>query len=168
MNLSLRLTVVLLVKAVSSATLLILRRSSNNTSKPRLSRLVTNPQVAVLPTQADLCIVLGTSLQVQPLASLPGACKSGVPRVLINMERVGGLGSRSDDVLLPMERVHLSPGVVDLVDDLSDCMDDCQTARVNNNQKQQLRAGSGWRWFPCWLCLVGQRLECWDGKKMKK
>jgi NAD-dependent histone deacetylase SIR2 len=44
--------------------------------------------------------VLGTSLQVQPFASLPGACKSGVPRVLINMERVGGLGSRSDDVLL--------------------------------------------------------------------
>ncbi|TIA28866.1 NAD-dependent deacetylase sirtuin-2 [Aureobasidium pullulans] len=53
-----------------------------------------------VPTEADLCIVLGTSLQVQPFASLPGACKSGVPRVLINMERVGGLGSRSDDVLL--------------------------------------------------------------------
>ncbi|KAH0128901.1 NAD-dependent histone deacetylase SIR2, partial [Aureobasidium melanogenum] len=51
-------------------------------------------------TEADLCIVMGTSLQVQPFASLPGACKSGVPRVLINMERVGGLGSRSDDVLL--------------------------------------------------------------------
>ncbi|KAJ9318959.1 hypothetical protein DTO271D3_547 [Paecilomyces variotii] len=53
-----------------------------------------------LPAAADLCIVMGTSLTVQPFASLPGYCKEGVPRVLINMERVGGLGSRPDDVLL--------------------------------------------------------------------
>jgi NAD-dependent histone deacetylase SIR2 len=53
-----------------------------------------------LPAAADLCIILGTSLCVQPFASLPSFCKEGVPRVLINMERVGGLGSRPDDVLL--------------------------------------------------------------------
>lgn len=53
-----------------------------------------------LPAAADLCIVMGTSLSVQPFASLPAMCKPGVPRVLINMERVGGLGSRPDDVLL--------------------------------------------------------------------
>lgn len=53
-----------------------------------------------LPEQADLCIVMGTSLSVQPFASLPGFCKQGVPRLLINMERVGGLGSRPDDVLV--------------------------------------------------------------------
>lgn len=53
-----------------------------------------------LPAAADLCIIMGTSLQVQPFASLPGFCKEGVPRVLINLERVGGLGSRPDDVLL--------------------------------------------------------------------
>ncbi|KAI9926650.1 hypothetical protein ASPWEDRAFT_724733 [Aspergillus wentii DTO 134E9] len=53
-----------------------------------------------LPEEADLCIVMGTSLSVQPFASLPGFCKDGVPRVLINMERVGGMGSRPDDVLL--------------------------------------------------------------------
>ncbi|RAL07588.1 SIR2 family NAD-dependent protein deacylase [Aspergillus homomorphus CBS 101889] len=53
-----------------------------------------------LPEQADLCIVMGTSLTVQPFASLPGFCRDGVPRVLINMERVGGLGSRPDDVLV--------------------------------------------------------------------
>lgn len=53
-----------------------------------------------LPAAADLCIVLGTSLCVQPFASLPSFCKEGVPRVLINMERVGGMGSRPDDVLL--------------------------------------------------------------------
>ena len=53
-----------------------------------------------LPSSADLCIVMGTSLTVQPFASLPDSCSEGVPRVLINLERVGGLGSRPDDVLL--------------------------------------------------------------------
>ncbi|PNS20632.1 Conserved oligomeric Golgi complex subunit 4 [Sphaceloma murrayae] len=53
-----------------------------------------------LPAEADLCIVLGTSLQVQPFASLPSYCRDGVPRVLINKEQVGGLGSRTDDLLL--------------------------------------------------------------------
>ncbi|CAG8000355.1 unnamed protein product [Penicillium salamii] len=53
-----------------------------------------------LPAEADLCIVMGTSLQVQPFASLPSICSNGVPRVLINKEKVGGLGSRKDDVLL--------------------------------------------------------------------
>lgn len=53
-----------------------------------------------LPGSADLCIVMGTSLTVQPFASLPGFCSEGVPRMLINLERVGGLGSRPDDVLL--------------------------------------------------------------------
>ena len=53
-----------------------------------------------LPAAADLCIIMGTSLTVQPFASLPAICSEGVPRLLINKERVGGLGSRSDDVLL--------------------------------------------------------------------
>lgn len=53
-----------------------------------------------LPAAADLCIVMGTSLTVQPFASLPAMCSEGVPRVLINMQRVGGIGSRPDDVLV--------------------------------------------------------------------
>ncbi|KAH8704746.1 putative SIR2 family histone deacetylase [Talaromyces proteolyticus] len=53
-----------------------------------------------LPATADLCIVMGTSLTVQPFASLPSFCRDETPRLLINMERVGGLGSRADDVLL--------------------------------------------------------------------
>lgn len=53
-----------------------------------------------LPRTADLCIVMGTSLTVQPFASLPGFCSDGVPRVLINLEQVGGLGSRTDDVIV--------------------------------------------------------------------
>ncbi|KAL3135315.1 hypothetical protein ABBQ32_007510 [Trebouxia sp. C0010 RCD-2024] len=39
--------------------------------------------------QADLLIVMGTSLTVQPFASLIDKVKAGVPRVLINREKVG-------------------------------------------------------------------------------
>lgn len=53
-----------------------------------------------LPAQADLAIIMGTSLTVQPFASLPSIVSENTPRVLINLERVGGLGSRPDDVLL--------------------------------------------------------------------
>lgn len=53
-----------------------------------------------LPETADLCIVMGTSLTVQPFASLPAFVSDDVPRVLINRERVGGMGSRPDDVLI--------------------------------------------------------------------
>ncbi|KAK2793502.1 Sir2 histone deacetylase Hst2 [Onygenales sp. PD_12] len=64
---------------------------------------------------ADLCIIMGTSLSVQPFASLPSLCNEGVPRLLINMDRVGGLGSRLDDVLLLGE---CDAGVLKLADAL--------------------------------------------------
>ncbi|KAF2834870.1 putative SIR2 family histone deacetylase [Patellaria atrata CBS 101060] len=57
-------------------------------------------QNKTLPADADLAIVMGTSLTVYPFASLPGFCGEGVPRLLINNEQVGSLGSRPDDVLL--------------------------------------------------------------------
>ncbi|USP74967.1 uncharacterized protein yc1106_02241 [Curvularia clavata] len=53
-----------------------------------------------LPAEADLCIVMGTSLSVHPFASLPQLCEDQTPRLLINSERVGDMGSRADDVLL--------------------------------------------------------------------
>ena len=53
-----------------------------------------------LPAEADLAIVLGTSLTVQPFASLPSFVGEQTPRLLINLEQVGGLGSRADDILL--------------------------------------------------------------------
>ncbi|CAN9146380.1 unnamed protein product [Alternaria alternata] len=53
-----------------------------------------------LPAQADLCIVMGTSLSVHPFASLPQLCEDQTPRLLINSERVGDMGGRTDDVLL--------------------------------------------------------------------
>jgi len=48
---------------------------------------------------ADLVLVLGTSLSVHPFAGLPGRAAPAVPRVLFNLEAVGGIGSRPDDVL---------------------------------------------------------------------
>ena len=53
-----------------------------------------------VPAQADLLIIIGTSLSVHPFASLPDMALEGIPRVLLNMEKVGTLGSRPDDVLL--------------------------------------------------------------------
>jgi NAD-dependent histone deacetylase SIR2 len=53
-----------------------------------------------VPAQADLMIIIGTSLSVHPFAALPDYAMEGVPRVLLNMERVGSLGSRPDDVLV--------------------------------------------------------------------
>ena len=50
--------------------------------------------------EADLLIVIGTSLTVHPFASLAYRVPSECPRVLINLEAVGGFGSRTDDVLL--------------------------------------------------------------------
>ncbi|KAL7910261.1 DHS-like NAD/FAD-binding domain-containing protein [Trichoderma velutinum] len=48
---------------------------------------------------ADIVLIIGTSLTVYPFASLPEMARKEVPRVLFNMEKVGSLGSRADDVL---------------------------------------------------------------------
>ena len=77
-----------------------------------------------LPAAADLAIVMGTSLTVQPFASLPSFVREETPRILINLERVGGLGSRADDVLLLGEcddgvrRLAASLGWLDELEDL--------------------------------------------------
>ncbi|KAI1362507.1 DHS-like NAD/FAD-binding domain-containing protein [Xylaria arbuscula] len=54
---------------------------------------------AGVPEEADLVIVVGTSLLVHPFASLPRLARESVPRLLFNMERVGDFGTRADDVL---------------------------------------------------------------------
>lgn len=53
-----------------------------------------------LPEEADLCIVMGTSLTVQPFALLPSLVRENVPRLLVNLTEAGDMGSRRDDVLL--------------------------------------------------------------------
>ncbi|KAK4178276.1 putative NAD-dependent deacetylase sirtuin-2 HST2 [Triangularia setosa] len=50
--------------------------------------------------QADLVLVMGTSLQVHPFAGLVNLAEERVPRVLFNLERVGSMGSQADDVLV--------------------------------------------------------------------
>jgi NAD-dependent histone deacetylase SIR2 len=49
--------------------------------------------------QADLAIVMGSSLSVYPFAALPQRIEHDVPRALLNMEKVGEIGSRRDDVV---------------------------------------------------------------------
>lgn len=55
-----------------------------------------------MPTvaEADLVIIMGTSLLVMPFAVLPMRVRGETPRVLINLEVVGGIGSRRDDVVM--------------------------------------------------------------------
>ncbi|KAI0648137.1 DHS-like NAD/FAD-binding domain-containing protein [Trametes meyenii] len=48
----------------------------------------------------DLLIVIGTSLTVHPFASLTSLVPESCPRVLINMDPAGDIGTRPDDVLL--------------------------------------------------------------------
>nr|AFS50003.1 SIR2 protein [Sporothrix schenckii]AGH06136.1 SIR2 [Sporothrix schenckii] len=66
-------------------------------------------------TDADLVLVLGTSLTVYPFAGLPTMVPDHVPRVLFNREVVGDLGTRADDVL---ELGSCTAGVLKLADAL--------------------------------------------------
>lgn len=49
---------------------------------------------------ADLLIVIGTSLTVHPFASLANMVDNRCPRVLINLDKVGDIGSRKNDLVL--------------------------------------------------------------------
>ncbi|KJZ74858.1 NAD-dependent protein deacetylase hst2-1 [Hirsutella minnesotensis 3608] len=48
---------------------------------------------------ADVVLILGTSLSVYPFAGLPEMARADIPRILFNMERVGRIGNRADDVV---------------------------------------------------------------------
>ncbi|KAF3686792.1 NAD-dependent protein deacetylase sirtuin-3, mitochondrial [Channa argus] len=66
---------------------------------------------------ADLLIIMGTSLEVEPFASLAGAVRNSVPRLLINRDLVGPFAWRR----LPKDVVQLGDvvsGVEALVDAL--------------------------------------------------
>lgn len=49
--------------------------------------------------EADVMLVLGTSLKVAPSSRLPRGVREGVPRVLINLETVGDIGTRDEDIV---------------------------------------------------------------------
>jgi NAD+-dependent protein deacetylase SIR2 len=48
---------------------------------------------------ADLLIIIGTSLTVEPFARLATFVDETCPRLLLNLEAVGGIGKRPNDVL---------------------------------------------------------------------
>ncbi|OJJ33303.1 hypothetical protein ASPWEDRAFT_116288 [Aspergillus wentii DTO 134E9] len=50
--------------------------------------------------EADLMLIMGTSLKVHPAARLPGRAAEGVPRVLINLDKAGDIGKRPDDMFI--------------------------------------------------------------------
>ena len=92
-----------------------------------------------LPGTADLCFIMGTSLSVQPFASLPGFCAEGVPRVLINQERVGSLGSRADDVLLLGDcdsGVRMLAAAMDWAEELETLWTETNKTKLDLIQKQ--------------------------------
>lgn len=60
-------------------------------------------EAATWLAHADLLIIMGTSLTVYPFAGLRNRVPESCPRVLINLDKVGEIGSRSDDVVLLME-----------------------------------------------------------------
>lgn len=49
---------------------------------------------------ADLLLIIGTSLVVMPVAGLPEMVSYRVPRVLVNMEPSGDIGDRPNDLVL--------------------------------------------------------------------
>ncbi|KAF7792609.1 hypothetical protein EIP86_003705 [Pleurotus ostreatoroseus] len=49
---------------------------------------------------ADLLIIMGTSLKVHPFATLTQLVPEGCPRVLVNLDPAGDIGTRPDDVVL--------------------------------------------------------------------
>ncbi|KAJ6584033.1 class I sirtuins SIR2 family protein [Mycena vulgaris] len=50
--------------------------------------------------KADLLIIMGTSMTVHPFAGLAERAGPSCPRVLVNLESVGGIGRRPNDVVL--------------------------------------------------------------------
>uniref|UniRef100_H0XXD4 NAD-dependent protein deacetylase n=3 Tax=Otolemur garnettii TaxID=30611 RepID=H0XXD4_OTOGA len=66
---------------------------------------------------ADLLLILGTSLEVEPFASLSEAVRSSVPRLLINRDLVGPLAwrPRSRDVAQLGDVVHSVERLVELL-----------------------------------------------------
>lgn len=66
-------------------------------------------------SMADLVLIIGTSLSVYPFAGLPEMARDDKPRVLFNMERVGNLGGRADDVI---QLGSIDDGIRELADEL--------------------------------------------------
>ncbi|GAP87157.2 putative NAD-dependent histone deacetylase SIR2 [Rosellinia necatrix] len=95
---------------------------------------------ATVPQEADLVIVIGTSLTVHPFAGLPRLARDSVPRLLFNMERVGDFGTRADDVLCLGE---CDDGIRQLADELGwrDELERMWTDLVGEQEAERQRSG---------------------------
>jgi NAD-dependent histone deacetylase SIR2 len=116
--------------------------------------------------EADLMLVMGTSLKVAPCSQLPRLVKNGVPRVLINMEKAGDMGSRDEDLCIlgtcddgvrqladalgwRDELERLWKGVVDAKKDFKEfedgpSLDEC-IARIASTMKDKMKVSDGHR-----------------------
>ncbi|KAI0162299.1 DHS-like NAD/FAD-binding domain-containing protein [Xylariaceae sp. FL1272] len=95
-----------------------------------------------VPAEADLAIVMGTSLSVGPFNMLPRMAREGVPRLLLNMDRVGDFGTRADDVLCLGD---CDAGIRKLADELG-WRDELETMWVDLvGEKEAMRQRSGAR-----------------------
>ncbi|XP_045414549.1 NAD-dependent protein deacetylase sirtuin-3, mitochondrial isoform X2 [Lemur catta] len=88
---------------------------------------------------ADLLLILGTSLEVEPFASLSEAVRSSVPRLLINRDLVGPLAwrPRSRDVAQLGDVVHGVERLVELLgwtEELRDLMQR-ETGKLHRRDK---------------------------------
>ena len=85
--------------------------------------------------EADLMLIMGTSLRVAPCSRLPRLVEQGVPRVLINNEKAGDLGNRDEDVCILR---NCDDGVRQLADalgwgkDLNDLWEEASAAKKND------------------------------------
>ncbi|XP_023697977.2 NAD-dependent protein deacetylase sirtuin-3, mitochondrial isoform X1 [Paramormyrops kingsleyae] len=83
---------------------------------------------------ADLLIVMGTALEVEPFASLAYAVRNSVPRLLINRDLVGPFASRSPRHNDVIQLGDIVDGVRRLVDAM-DCKEELDSLMTNSNQK---------------------------------
>uniref|UniRef100_A0A0X3NU36 NAD-dependent protein deacetylase sirtuin-3 n=1 Tax=Schistocephalus solidus TaxID=70667 RepID=A0A0X3NU36_SCHSO len=86
--------------------------------------------------EADLVLVMGTSLEVQPFSRLIFAARKGVPRVLINREAVGIFAfskKRRDYVILGdiSSTVKKLCALLDWTEDLNNVMQTAEKSRVD-------------------------------------
>ncbi|XP_030893178.1 NAD-dependent protein deacetylase sirtuin-3, mitochondrial isoform X6 [Leptonychotes weddellii] len=88
---------------------------------------------------ADLLLILGTSLEVEPFASLSEAVQSSVPRLLINRDLVGPFAwrPRSRDVVQLGDVVHGVERLVELLgwtEELQDLIQQ-ETEKLNRRDR---------------------------------
>ncbi|XP_034049830.1 NAD-dependent protein deacetylase sirtuin-3, mitochondrial [Thalassophryne amazonica] len=87
---------------------------------------------------ADLLIIMGTSLEVEPFASIAGAVRSSVPRLLINRDLVGPFawGRRPHDVVQLGDVVSGVRALVDALDWTQE-LDDLMAAEKDASKTEE-------------------------------